>query len=203
MSRDSGRDSLMGLPRDVQLDILSNLEREDLLRSCHVNREWGEICRDERLWKRLVVRDFGIRQKIIGRDNTWYSTYILYYQIYRRFSEYLIENTTQKYLYKTLRDFIDMRGLTKHIMHQLMGMYRNLADFRNYNIGVTHLAEDLFLLNQGILELTNSSVFKSVFNVTKYRIHYFFYLIFGMTIPQRSYNIHAINIELEIQQIVH
>jgi hypothetical protein len=63
---------IQNLPLEIQLEILSKLNRRDLLHLCQVNTSWRNICKDELLWKILVFQDFGDINKL---GNSWYDTY--------------------------------------------------------------------------------------------------------------------------------
>lgn len=53
--------TIQDLPIEDQVAILSNIDRQDLLNTCMVNKYWDFICHDQLLWKRLYLNDFGPR----------------------------------------------------------------------------------------------------------------------------------------------
>ena len=46
------------LPQELLLEQLNELPVEDILSVCQTNLRLSEICREERLWARLLQRDF-------------------------------------------------------------------------------------------------------------------------------------------------
>ena len=66
------------LPRDIQIELITNLEPTDLLNLCRTNKQLNLLCQDERLWQRLVQSRYGNEVKMI--DNSWRKTYIYKYK---------------------------------------------------------------------------------------------------------------------------
>lgn len=61
------------LPHEIKLNILRNLTAKQIIKTCLINKEFSQLCRDESLWKKLVEEKFGNIPKKYG---SWYNTYL-------------------------------------------------------------------------------------------------------------------------------
>nr|QBK87337.1 MAG: F-box-like family protein [Marseillevirus LCMAC201] len=61
------------LPAEIIVGIMSNLNMEDVLNLCLVNKDWYGICKDEMVWKLLYEKDFPEAKKL--KNKTWYESY--------------------------------------------------------------------------------------------------------------------------------
>lgn len=71
----------MELPRELLLTILSDFNRNELIQLCQTDQSWNALCKDELLWKNLVVTDFGLH---INKSGTWYDTYRTFLRQFNR-----------------------------------------------------------------------------------------------------------------------
>lgn len=62
------------LPEDIQLDILSYLNRQDLCTLCQVNTRWQELAKSNKLWKEIYLKDFDKAHKVPTRGS-WFEQY--------------------------------------------------------------------------------------------------------------------------------
>lgn len=49
----------MNQPPEIQLNILSELDRRSLINMCQTNKYWNNICKYDTLWNNLICKDFG------------------------------------------------------------------------------------------------------------------------------------------------
>lgn len=77
------------LPDDLKKNYIVNfLEVEEILKLCETNSEYYEVCKDNKIWKRLIYRDFNIEIHknilkefhILGKES-YYEIYIYIYEI--------------------------------------------------------------------------------------------------------------------------
>lgn len=99
-------DSSVNLPDEIKLQILELLDVSTIGHLSQVNTEWAQVCSDEKLWRYLVRRDFGLSQ-CIPDDDIVSSPLMLWsrgpaYRTYQR--EYAKINVVQL--------MIRLRGLT-------------------------------------------------------------------------------------------
>lgn len=112
---------LENLPRDLQFELLSQLDLSQLQQICQQNTKYRNLCQNEQLWQQLVQRYFGYYSKFAP---TWRQTFIRLYQM-------------QKYidLFGDLNNF-----LTDRFLHLIRSVDSNnkfnietyLSDIPNY-----------------------------------------------------------------------
>ena len=68
------------LPDELRLQVLSELPIKDVLHSCQVSKKWEQICKDNYLWKALLVRDYG---KFDDIQKTKFKTYVYHDKYYK------------------------------------------------------------------------------------------------------------------------
>lgn len=72
------------LPKELQLEILKQLDRQTILELCKVNKGFAQLCRDDQLWKHFVEEDFGSSSKLIANES-WYFNYRIISQRQRKY----------------------------------------------------------------------------------------------------------------------
>jgi hypothetical protein len=124
---------IQNLSLEIQLEILSRLNRGDLLNLCQVNTLWENICRDELLWKILVLQDFGDTNKF---GNSWYDIYKTEYNKIRIFVEEIFN------IYKLI-------GEKSKLIDLIISFIKRHRDFSSRIINITewdNLIDNLYQL---------------------------------------------------------
>jgi hypothetical protein len=67
---------MQSLPDEVKLRIVNRMDRQSLINTCMLDREFSNLCKDESLWRDLTLNDFGN----VGKIGTWYNTYVVNYR---------------------------------------------------------------------------------------------------------------------------
>ena len=65
------------LPRDIQFELMINMDPPELMKLCTSDKQLNQLCSDERFWQQLVVRRFGQVSLI---NNSWRETFINAYK---------------------------------------------------------------------------------------------------------------------------
>ena len=69
--------SYLDLPNDLKLELLMNSDTSTVGSLCRVDRAFGELCHDDRVWRRLLERDFGLKERPFPE--------LSYYENYKRY----------------------------------------------------------------------------------------------------------------------
>ena len=70
--------TLENLPAEMIVEILSNVDRKDLINACKTNKLWSQLCKEESIWKKMLNKDYPDATKI---GDTWYQSYIYIYNL--------------------------------------------------------------------------------------------------------------------------
>lgn len=54
------------LPRDINNELLKQLSYPEIINLCKTNKQWNNICKDEKVWQILSNRDFPKLRPIFG-----------------------------------------------------------------------------------------------------------------------------------------
>lgn len=133
------------LPIDMQIEILSQMNLEQLRSSCQSNRHFRKLCQQELIWEQLVRKNYGNVEKV---DSSWQTTYIFHYQLvgplinllgWKNFlDEFLVQLITfmtivpheaKHYQIPLLPNMIEIIG--DENPHQIDLMYQSLRNMRS------------------------------------------------------------------------
>lgn len=81
--------ALQLLTVEEQVDILSKVNRLDLLNICKENTVWNYICDNDVFWNLLYIHDFGLTNRV---EESWYQEYSSTYFKISNFADILIDN---------------------------------------------------------------------------------------------------------------
>lgn len=73
---------LCNLPDETLIHILSNLSLSELISICQTSVYAYQICRDDTLWRNMLFKIFGLRDKI-NVSSTWYDNYIMAIRLFK------------------------------------------------------------------------------------------------------------------------
>ena len=136
----------MDLPVDVYLEILQHLDRDQLLQSCLTSPQWYKVCRDDRLWQRLVKEDLG-EVKMVG---SWYQTYRYWYETLMRLSQVLIEKGSILDL-----EIVDIKKLRRRVYNRLIEYFKRyyrtaFKSRQDFSTFYMHMQLEIFEILTGI-----------------------------------------------------